>query len=135
MFQKPMSSPQMMRILGFLSAMIESPSALFLTAQIRPPMPSLIPVTLFEFHSTPARTEIVSPCACEPCPEISFIPCQNGHDLRSRPVRPNKLSHDPHGFVRMFEESLIACAEVVQSRLAVGSLSETVLGTFPIANG
>src|SRR5208283_3861952 len=98
-------------------------------------MPSLILVTLFEFHSASARTGIVSPCTCEPCLEISLIPCQNGHDLRSRPLRPDKLSHDPHGFVRMFEESLIACAEVVQSGLAVRSLTETVLGTFPIANG
>jgi hypothetical protein len=35
----------------------------------------------------------------------------------------------------MFEESLISCTEVVQPWLAVRSFNETVLGTFPIANG
>jgi len=91
-------------------------------------------MTLLELEPAPARAKVVSSCLGDLFLKIPLLSCRYGHHFLGQPASPDQVGHNVHGFVRVFEESLIPGAQVVQSRLPIGRLDETVLGTFAAAN-
>ena len=54
------------------------------------------------------------------------------HDIGRRPVGIKFLLHEVHIWSHMVKELIVASAQIVQARLSVGGLTESVFGTFPV---
>jgi hypothetical protein len=55
------------------------------------------------------------------------------HDVGGGALVAEFVGHESHVGVDVFEEELVACAEVIQSGLAVGGQDEAMLGALAVA--
>src|SRR5258705_5409614 len=87
-------------------------------------------MTLLELASAAARAGIVTACARNPLRPLSL---ENGHRFVGIAATAHKLGHQLHRMINMLEESFVAGAQIIETRLAIGSLDKPVLWTFAVA--
>ena len=88
-------------------------------------------MAVFELTSAAARTRIVATNGSLTCFPDSFP--QQAHDFRGRSARLEQLDHRLHVRVDGFEKMFITRAKIVQSRLTVRRVDETILRAFTMA--
>src|SRR5271165_3535214 len=85
-------------------------------------------MAVFELASAAARTWIVA--ANGSLPRFRVALHQQAHDLRGRSARVQQLGHRLHVRVDGFEKIFVSCAKIVQPRLAVRRVDESILRAF-----
>ena len=88
-------------------------------------------MAVFELTSAAARTRIVATNGSLTCLPISFP--QQVHDSRGRSARLEQLDHRLHVRVDGSEKMFITRAKIVQSRLTVRRVDETIFRAFTMA--
>jgi len=90
-------------------------------------------MAVLEFASTATWTQIVSAGPGERFLHLRLFGCQDQHHLCRGTVAAQELGHQPHRPIDMFEECLVARAQVIQPWLPIRRLDEAVLGTLAVA--
>src|SRR5438874_9769525 len=90
-------------------------------------------MAVLEFATTATWTRIVSSCFRERFLQLRLFGCQDQHHLCRGTVAAQELGHHPHRLIDMFEECLVARAQVIQPWLSIRRLDEAVLGTLAVA--
>ena len=88
-------------------------------------------MAVFELASAAARTRIVATNG-----SLTYFPVslqQQAHDLCGRSMRVELIDHRLHVTVDGFEKMLVSRAKIVQSRLTVRRVDETILRAFTMA--
>ena len=88
-------------------------------------------MAVFELASAAARTRIVATNG-----SLTYFPVslqQQAHDLCGRSMRVEQFDHRLHVRVDGFEKMFVSRAKIVQSRLTVRRVDETILRAFTMA--
>ncbi len=85
-------------------------------------------MTVLEFSTTTTRTRLIPSRFGERFLQVRVFSRQREHHLCRGAIAPQQLGHDTHWLIDVYEERLVASAQVIQSSLANGCLNETVLG-------
>lgn len=85
-----------------------------------------------ELAAAATGARVISARSVEPNAVLSALSGKDLHYFRRSPAALQKSSHDLHGPVYMFEESLVPGTEVIQPRLAIWSADEPVLRALAV---
>jgi len=89
-------------------------------------------MAVLEFASAAAWTWIISPRVGKRCRLLSMLRGTDLHYFRRCPAALKKPGHNLQGSVYVPEESLVSGAQVIQSRLAIGSFHKPILRALAV---
>jgi len=89
-------------------------------------------VAVFELASAATRTRIVAPNR-QPA-NFPILGRDQIHDVCGRPARLKQLGHRLHVGIDGFEKVFVSPTKIVQSRLAVRRVDETIFWAFAVAS-
>ena len=89
-------------------------------------------MTVFELASAATWTRIVATNR-QPA-NFPLLHREQTHDVRGRPARLEQLDHRLHTGIDGFEEVFVSHAKIVQSRLAVRRVDESIFWAFTVAS-
>ena len=86
---------------------------------------------MFELPSAAARTRIVATSGPLTCFTVALH--EQAHDLCGSSARVEQLDHRLHVWIDGFEKMFVSRAKIVQPRLAVGRVDESIFRAFTVA--
>jgi len=81
---------------------------------------------VFDLATAPAGTRVVSSKGSKFLPDIGILPGRFIHDIRRWTALAQFPRHKPHVRVDMGKEIAVTFAEIVEPRLTVGGMADTV---------
>jgi hypothetical protein len=89
-------------------------------------------VAVFELASAAARTRIIA--ANRQLANFPLLHREQTHDVCGRTARLEQFNHRLHVGIDGFEEVFVSPAKIVQSRLAVRRVDESIFWAFTVAS-